>query len=206
MSVYSNDIKTFEEFNASPQNGQPPKDFEFNAVLWYYDVYDKNTEQKSTNLYGISFIDHPDNNCNPDINAIPSFKKYAPNDSQDGVSYMLSLNLNYNIINEQLIQKYDPNSGHNLRDYYSFNEAIQKLTEFNDLFVQIIEAQNEIKTDIYNIKSLVYTETQLETINQKMDYLESLLNLYRTIQIKDSDSIISNLDVSTSPPLGIFKL
>ena len=41
-------------------NNKPPKDFEFNAILWYYTVEDSAGNAR-TNLYGVSFLDNPDN-------------------------------------------------------------------------------------------------------------------------------------------------
>jgi hypothetical protein len=193
---------TFEEFSSTAFNNLPPVDFEFNAVAWYYTVVDNSTGEAKQNLYGISFVDHPDNACNAEeVKEIPRIKKYAPNDQQDGSAYILSLNLNYSIINEQLIAKYDPTSGHNLRDFLIYAESISKLTEFNELFTTIVEDNKDIRTEIFNLKGLIYTETDLKVLNEKLIYLETLLNLYKSLQIADSESIVVSTDISVSPPV-----
>lgn len=193
--------RNFEEYNAIPFNGQPPKDFEFNAVLWYYTVFDENTGKSTQNLYGVSFLDHPDNACDADNQKIvPTIRKYAPNDLQDGSGYILNLDLNFNIVDEQLISKFDPTSGQNLRDYIIYNDVISKMTEFNDNFMILIEDSIIIKQDIYNLKSLIYSENDIQLLNQKIQNLETYLNLFSTLQIEDSDTIVTSLNLSNSPP------
>ena len=58
-------VTNFDQFNALEVNNTPPSDFEFNAILWYYTVEDS-LGNKKTNLYGISFLDHPDNSTKED--------------------------------------------------------------------------------------------------------------------------------------------
>jgi predicted HTH transcriptional regulator len=38
MNVVGKEITNFDQFNALVVNSTPPDDFEFNAILWYYDV------------------------------------------------------------------------------------------------------------------------------------------------------------------------
>ena len=45
------------------------KDFEkanSNAILWYYDVHNNTTNESHSNLYGIQFLDNPDNDFGND--------------------------------------------------------------------------------------------------------------------------------------------
>jgi hypothetical protein len=65
MNIELNNISNFDQFNALEVNNQPPRDFEFNAILWYYTVEDA-TGNRKTNLYGVSFLDNPENNPNTD--------------------------------------------------------------------------------------------------------------------------------------------
>ena len=46
------------EFNSISINGEPPSDFEFNAILWYYTVHDHTTNLTHTNLFGIENFSH----------------------------------------------------------------------------------------------------------------------------------------------------
>ncbi len=190
MNIISNRASNFEQFNSMTVDNMPPNDFEFNAILWYYTVEDNNG-RSTTNLYGISFLDSPDNN--PDVNLkgkrFPTYKKLVSNGMQDGTSYAFSLNLNFNIINDNPQLVYNPDSINSLFSMNLFNRAMARLASTNDSFLNIISENVSIKKDIQDLKGLIYTQTDLNTINNKINSLYDLLKLYSTNQIVQSDSI-----------------
>jgi hypothetical protein len=96
MNIPNRVVTNFDQFNALEVNNEPPKSFEFNAILWYYTVEDQNGNSR-TNLYGISFLDHPDNNpVDEEIGLrFPTLKKLVANGEQDGTSYSFNLKLNF---------------------------------------------------------------------------------------------------------------
>lgn len=132
MNIINREITNFDQFNALEVNNQPPKDFEFNAILWYYTVEDINGNS-ATNLYGISILDNPDNNpIESEVGLrFPTFKKLAANDDQDGISYAFSLNLNYNIITENPQDSYNPDAINSLFGFNLYNEAMRRLSLAN---------------------------------------------------------------------------
>jgi len=196
MNLPRRSLTNFDQFNAQQTNNQPPVDFEFNAILWYYTVENSVGESK-TNLYGISFLDHPDNNpIDSEIGLrFPSYKKLVSNGNQDGTSYAFSLNLNFNIINENPIDTYNPEAINSLFSMNLFNDAMKKLSSINDSFLNIISEQVSVNDEILNIKSLLYTQTDINVINTKIKNLETLLRLYASNQMVSSDTI----EVSTVP-------
>jgi hypothetical protein len=201
MNIIGREITNFDQFNALEVNNQPPADFEFNSILWYYTVEDINGN-KTENLYGISFVDNPDNNSIvTEIGLrVPVFKKLAANDNQDGVSYAFSLNLNFNIINENPQDTYNPQAINSLFSFNLFNESMRRLGSVNDSFINIISSQGALEQDILNMKQLLYSQTDFQTINSKISNLENLLKLYSTNQIIDSESISVTLDNTLRPP------
>jgi hypothetical protein len=100
MNILNRNLTNFDQFNALEINNVPPTAFEFNAILWYYTIED-NAGNVRNNLYGISFLDNPDNNVISDETGLrfPTYKKFVTNGIQDGTSFAFSLNLNFNIIN-----------------------------------------------------------------------------------------------------------
>ena len=102
MNISNRKVTNFDQFNALEVNNSKPNDFEFNAILWYYTVED-DKGNTFTNLYGISFLDNPDNNpVESEVSLrFPTYKKLVSNGDQDGTSFAFSLNLNFNIINDQ---------------------------------------------------------------------------------------------------------
>jgi hypothetical protein len=190
MNIPNRVVTNFDQFNALEVNNEPPKDFEFNSILWYYTVEDQNGNSR-TNLYGISFLDNPDNNLLDEERSLrfPTYKKLVSNGEQDGTSYAFSLNLNFNIINENPVDSYNPEAINSMFSMNLFNEAMRRLASTNDSFLNTIAEQSFIREEITNIKGLLYTQTDLNVINAKIQNLETLLRLYSTNQLVSSDSI-----------------
>ena len=190
MNMSNNRVSNFEQFNALAVDNTPPNDFEFNAIMWYYTVEDNNG-RSTTNIYGVSFLDSPDNNPEVSLKGIkfPSYKKLVSNGTQDGTSYAFSLNLNFNIINENPQLVYNPDSINSLFSMNLFNKAMARLASTNDSFLNIITENISIKRDIQDLKGLIYTQTDLNTINSKINSLYELLKLYSTNQIVNSETV-----------------
>jgi len=201
MNIAGQTITNFDQFNAMMINGEPPADFEFNAILWYYTIEDT-LGNKTNNLYGISFVDNPDNNPIPIETGkrIGAFRKLAANDVQDGVSYAFSLNLNFNIINENPQDTYNPEAINSLFSFNLFNDAMRRMGELDDAFMRILSSQTKLQSDIGNMKQLLYTQNDFQTINARINNLDTLLKLYSTNQIDSTDSIFVSRDDSQRPP------
>jgi hypothetical protein len=200
MNIYNKILTNFDQFNALEVNNQPPKDFEFNAILWYYTVQktdvDGNTK-KIDNLYGISFLDNPNNNLVEDEKGLrfPVYPKLVSNGNQDGTSYAFSLNLNFNIINDNPQPAYNPEAINSLFSMNLFNKAMSRLASTNDSFNNLIAEQGDIKDQLQNLKQLLYTQTDIATINSKINTLENFLKMYKSNQLVSSDTI----EVTTNP-------
>jgi hypothetical protein len=209
MNIPNRSVTNFDQFNGMMINNEPPKDFEFNAILWYYSVEDNRGNIK-TNLYGISFLDNPDNNPNSEEllggNGLrfPTIKKLVSNGSQDGTSYSFNLSLNFNIINENPVETYNPEAINSLFSMNLFNQAMSRLASTNDSFLNILAEQSFVRDEIIALKGLLYTQTDLNTINTRIKNLESLLRLYSTNQAQSSDSI-EVVQIPGTPPSFILN-
>lgn len=190
MNLESQTVTNFDTFNALEVNNQPPLDFEFNAILWYYDVIDQNN-QRTTNLYGISLLDNPENNPKDEEFGIrfPTFKKLVSNGSQDGTAYQFALNLNFNIIHDNPVEAYNPEAVNSLFSMSLYNEAMRRLSTINDSFFNIIAEHSSMKDQISNLKQLLYSQTDFQTIKSRIDNLDRLLRLYSTNQLASSSSV-----------------
>jgi len=190
MNIANRKVTNFDQFNALEVNNTPPNDFEFNAILWYYTVEDQNGVSR-TNVYGISFLDNPNNNDKEEEIGIkfPTYKKLVSNGKQDGSSFAFSLNLNFNIINDNPQDTYNPEAINSMFSMNLFNTAMQRLSSTNDSFLNILADQGIIKDEINSIKGLIYTQTDINVINAKVKSLEDLIRLYSTRQMVTSDSI-----------------
>ena len=200
MNIPNRVVTNFDQFNALEVNNNPPKSFEYNAILWYYTVEDSDGNSKS-NLYGISFLDHPNNNLKTEEISLrfPTIKKLVSDGEQDGTSYSYNLNLNFNIINENTIDAYNPEAINSLFSMNLFNDAMKRLASTNDSFINIIAEHSVISEELRNIKGLVYTQTDLTVLNTRMNNLENLIRLYSANQMSTSESIEVNI-LPGSPP------
>lgn len=200
-------ITNFDEFNATSKTGGPAESFEFNAVLWYYTVEDANGDIR-TNLYGISFLDNPDNNPLQDEVGLrfPTYKKLVSNGKQDGTSYSFGLNLNFNIINENTNLTYNPEAINSLFSMNLFNQSMSRLASINDSFLNIISDQQVVNQEIMNLKSLIYSQTDISVINAKIANLDTLLRLYTSMQLRSSESISVETIPGNPPSLALFNI
>jgi hypothetical protein len=128
MNILNRNLTNFDQFNALEINNVPPTAFEFNAILWYYTIED-NAGNVRNNLYGISFLDNPDNNVISDETGLrfPTYKKFVTNGIQDGTSFAFSLNLNFNIINENPQDTYNPEAINSVFSMNLFNTSMSRL-------------------------------------------------------------------------------
>jgi hypothetical protein len=200
MNIPGRQVTNFDEFNALNVNSQPPLDFEFNAILWYYTV-ENDQGVSTTNLYGISFLDNPENSVKEEEIGLrfPTYKKLVANGQQDGTSYAFNLNLNFNIINDNPVDAYNPEAINSLFSMNLFNQAMVRLATVNDSFLNIVAEQSALREEISNLRNLLYTQTDISVINTRINNLELLLRLYSSLQLDTSESIKVNVLESTPP-------
>jgi len=239
MNLPGQAVDNFDDFNALYINGEAPKDFEFNAILWYYEVEDTSqikttsstdsdisvneTEEnsvttvtrvtttteyvadeprKSTNLYGVTFLNGLDKNIyDTEKQGLKPYEKLVTTDTQDGLSYSFSLNLNFNILTENVIETYDPTKIYSLFGFDLYTEVMRRLAQTNDEFVQIIQQNTNLQQDVLQLKSLIYSQTDIDKINFQIQSLYDLLKLYSTTQIVDTDTVSVEQDNTQSPPV-----
>jgi hypothetical protein len=159
------EIKVFSQFNDYVAN----RDFEFNAVLIYYDTFDPDNLDVDgspldfrTNLYGVLFLDKVQQNGLEF--QIPPISKFKPDplNKSNGNSFSFKLNLKLDTsVENVLVEK-------SINDYstFSMDLFLDVLTEFRTLqtaysskFLEI----EQLKQDIENLKgTLLDTESQQE--------------------------------------------
>ena len=204
MNILNRNLTNFDQFNALEINNVPPTAFEFNAILWYYTIED-NAGNVRNNLYGISFLDNPDNNVVSGETGLrfPTYKKFVTNGIQDGTSFAFSLNLNFNIINENPQDSYNPEAINSVFSMNLFNTSMSRLAATNDSFINLIAEQANVRDDVAYLKSLLYTQTDLATLNAKIANLEGLLRLYSTNQLIASPTVNVTTIPGTPPSIKL---
>ncbi len=183
MNIPNLETKNFDEFSSISINGHAPDDFEFNAILWYYELTERdqnNNTNSYVNLYGIEFLNNPDTDTESGGTLITPYEKLVTNGEHDGLSYMFNLNLHYNIDNDIQPATYDPSTIYNMFGFDMYNEMMRRFYQVNENFTNIISEFIRINQDMQDMRSLIYTQTSIDELKSKMNNMESLLYLYKT--------------------------
>ena len=199
-------INNFDEFDSLSIDGNPPPDFDFNAILWYYTVHDNTSNKSYTNLYGIEFLDNPDNDFgSANDRLITLTKKLVTNTNQDGYSYIYNLNLNFSVDNDMLPLRYDPTSIYNIFGFDLYNKVMSNYVLLSEQFSTIISDFLNMNTQIQQLQSLIYSQTDISEIKDRLANMEDLLKLYQTNQFVNSDTVKINIDYTKNYPALSFN-
>jgi hypothetical protein len=164
-------VDTIMQFNGSDQAGN----FEFNAVLVYYDLYDVSSPlEKATNLYGILLLD----NITPTVAGgyIQRTPKYKPNSltGENGNSYGFKLNLRIDasILTtgvSAIVNEYSTFSTG------QFVEAVAELQQSVKFFETQQLKYGALDTRVSALENRATTIYDVQSINAKVDQLETNL-------------------------------
>ena len=165
-------ISTLEEFNATSLSS----DFDFNAVLIYYDVYDPAVPADSaTNLYGVLFLDDVQDTGSGTYK-IPTFTKYKPNPvtKLNGNSYGLKLNIKFDVdIDqtgvEQAINDYSPFS------LTMFMDAVNVLQDASATLNNTAATYATLEERVSSLENLVLSSETTFNIDRRIANLENAL-------------------------------
>ena len=199
MNIPGLECQNFDEFSSISIEGQAPADFDFNAILWYYELIERdqnNNVNSYVNLYGIEFLNNPENDDDSYSTLITPYHKLVTNGVHDGLSYMFNLNLHYNIDNDVVPLTYDPSTIYNMFGFDMYNEMMRRFYQVNENFVNIIQEFVRINLDIQDMKSLIYSQTDIDDLKSRLSNMETLLRLYSTNQFVNSDTAIISVDNS----------
>ena len=204
MNIPNLEVNNFDEFNSISIEGNAPDDFDFNAILWYYELIEEDQDHNLhsyVNLYGIEFLNNPTNDDDLLDTLITPYHKLVTNGVHDGLSYMFNLNVHYNIDNDILPLTYDPSTIYNMFGFDMYNDMMSKLYQVNENFVNIIGEFIRINNDIQQMKTIIYSQSDMDELKSKMNNMESLLKLYQTNQLIDSDTAKISVDNSGVYPM-----
>ena len=196
MNLPTNQLSNFEEFNSISPVNTNPNDFEFNAILWYYESADSNGNT-STNLYGVEFLNNPENDfdsCDINHRIITPYQKLVSNDTHDGLSYIFSINVVNDVDNDVQPLTYDPATIYNMFGFDLYTNILRNNAKLYESFENIIQSFGYYNEELFNLKSLLYSQTDVETVKAQIENLNQLLQLYSTMQMVDTDTAKIEID------------
>jgi len=201
----------FDEFNQimvdSDDDGEldEPKDFSYNAVLWYYEVTLDNGGVVH-NLYGVTFLNNPDNDDDIDPDHISPYEKLVQTEEHDGLSYVHVLNLSTSVDNDTSSLSFDPLTLNNTFGFDLYNNLMSNVGKLNESFINIINEFVRMNTELNDVKSIIYSQTDIDFIKSKLNNMEELLKLYATYQFVETDTVKINQDYSGVYPTLSFDV
>ena len=197
----------FDEFNQLIVDGVPPQDFQYNAILWYYEVpLNDGTNKSVNNLYGVTFLNNPGNDDDTNDAYITPYDKLVQNEEHDGLSYVHVLNLSNSVDNDTSSLAFDPLTLNNTFGFDLYNNLMSNVAKLNESFVDIINEFVRMNTELNDVKSLVYSQTDMDLIKSKLKNMEDLLKLYATYQFVETDTVKIDEDYSGVYPTLSFNV
>lgn len=177
------EIRSFNQFNDYVAN----KDFEYNAILIYYDVFDPNNLDADgnpidieTNLYGILFLNKIEQSGLEF--QIPTTAKYKPNplDKINGNAFAYKANIKIdNSVENVFVEK-------SINDFstFSLDLFVDVLSEFRDIQQQyndkIVELE-QLRQEVEGVKDLLINSEDQSEIKLRLNNIENSLEANQAI-------------------------
>lgn len=180
----------------STMNGKSLEDFEFNAVLIYYDLYQKtsksNVRKVATNLYGILFLDNVIEEGNTS-----RFQRYAKKRETvygSGNSYVLKIDLKVDTIGDsncdyEVVR--DPNDDGTSMILYT--KAIKQLQKCIDFFYT---QKNEIVKLTERVSTLENLLLGIDTVDSLKKDIKRLYDMYDGNMAVDTAALLGLIDAN----------
>jgi len=196
----------------STMNGNSSEDFEFNAILIYYDFLKKTEDpvvkKYVTNLYGILFLDNV-----TDLNDIKStgirklgyiqrYPKKKETIYGSGNSFALKIDLKIDTIpdtNTEIVKYTDPNSAVSMDLYEKVMTQLQKCVDY--FYTQ----KNEIVELRNRVSELETVLSGIDRISDLRGEIDRLYNLYDGMNTVDTQTILDLIDKNSQKISSIIR-
>lgn len=169
--IISSGLNSFDEYNSTASSA----DFDFNAILIYYDVYDPATPtNRSTNLYGVLFLDEVDSSSGDIFIPRSQKKRPSPVTGLNGNSFGFKINLKFDTgIDqtgvEQAINDYSPFSLSMFMDAMNvFQDSSATLNKSSSQFI-------DLSNRVTNLENLALTTETSVNLNARISSIEDSL-------------------------------
>ena len=183
-------------YGINNMNAKSLENFEFNAVLIYYDIYertDKNNVKKiATNLYGVLFLEEIGEDTGRYF--IQRYPKIKETLYGNGNSYALKLDLKIDTIGDSNCdygKVEDPNSATSMTMYMKSLDQLQRCIDF--FYAQ----KNEIVRLAERVSTLENMVLGIDTVSSLKEDINRLYDLCDGNSIVDTPAILGLIDANT---------
>lgn len=167
-----NDVMTMNELS--------PDDFEFNCVLIYYNLTDKNTRETATNLYGVLFLEEvSQEGAGQNVASyIKRYPKHKTTNLNSGNSFAMKIDIKVDAYPVSSISGVYENANYDLLEkLQEYMDDMVKLQQTIDIFNR---QQTEIATlqaRVSELESMLYGMDSVRNVSERVGYLESVMSL-----------------------------
>ncbi len=197
----SGTYRYFEEYNSSLNS----KDFQFNAVLVYYDLVDDiDPNNTVTNLYGVYFLNSFTDTLSGG-GTIERLKKFKPNTTlgQNGNGLGFTINTFLDLNGDNTTIKSFVNEYNNF-SMQLFLEALQNMSKANSSLISTINQINILNEKIDGLEDLVLTSENLDVVNKRIETLETALDTSKSL-LENNKDIISLINRNYDEIVNIYR-
>ena len=162
-------LTTIQQYNSTVDAQQ----FEFNAILVYYDVFDPNDPTNfQTNLYGVLFLNDVEQISTE--YGIPTFQKYKPNviTKLNGNSYGFKINVKFDtsVDNVGITEKA-------INDYSTFSlemfvDAMNVVQKTSSILTQQTQEMIDLNVKLLELEDLILNSGNVQEIYLRLSALE----------------------------------
>lgn len=193
-----------ENFGDLAEDGSSTN-FEFNAVMIYYDLYDPSNPADSVeNLFGVLFLDNVET-LSGGGGQIPRYQKFKSNPvtGNNGISYGFKINLKFDINAEQVTSEITIN------DYNTFSlelyiDALNEMQETTRLFQDALTDLNDAKTQLEDITSLVINNSDKASFDKRISEIEETLDNFDDLAVS-AEGLMSLINSNYNEILNIMN-
>lgn len=173
------EIGSFVKFSEVVSNQS--RNFEFNAILIYYDVWDEPADPTTsatitTNLYGILFLGKADPTTFESDWKIPTIKKFKPDviNKTGGTAFAHKLNIKMDgYVDDAAVEK-------SVNDYNTWSmdlylDALTVMTKMADSYAQNLTSISALQTEMKGLRDAMINDVSAEEMSARIGTVEHSL-------------------------------
>ena len=184
LGVYFDELST----STDEKDKVDGKDFEFNVVLVYYDIWNReHPDVRKTNLYGILFLDKF-TDTGAGSYTIDTLDKYVPDAVTTGNGYAIRLNIKTSSNQAQTTSEVSIND-YNSVSMELYMTALQRINDITDKYEEALDLYKDIQSKMSAIYAIIPRITETSELEAK------LTELQRQVQSNQQTERISNEDL-----------
>lgn len=193
-------ISSYDDINVDINNiFNIDTEFEFNAILLYYSIYNQDDNIKTpqaTNLFGIIFLDSPRiSNTEDNTFQIPTFTKVKSTSERFGNSYSFRVNIKTLSVYDNTDAIIQDNTTMSSVASMDFSDVIYQLNRAIDIMNTNVNATQKITSQYNSIIS--FYDSQTQKIDDISTALHSYLNGTHTAFLDTSTLFVNTLKVNS---------